>query len=117
MAECVCPGLSLVQFFSLLALHHFSKLSHAILCRCLPSDWLAGDTLMMAPPPTTVQVEEMISLSLRLVQEGKQENQLVEMKQVPLKLMRKLPTGLKVVSSIKQGRQGKELKFKRLNVH
>jgi hypothetical protein len=71
----------------------------------------------MTPPPMTVQVEEMISLSLCLVQEGKQENQLVEMKQVPLKLMRKLPTWLKVVSSIKQGRQGKDLKFKRLNVH
>jgi hypothetical protein len=71
----------------------------------------------MTPPPTTVQVEEMISLSLRLVQEGKQENQLIEVKQIPLKPMRKLPTRLKVMLSMKQGRQGKELKFKRLNVH
>jgi hypothetical protein len=65
----------------------------------------------------TVQAEEMISLSLRLIQEGKQENQLIEVKQVPLKPMRKLPTGLKVMLSVKQGRQGKEFKFKRLNVH
>jgi hypothetical protein len=59
----------------------------------------------------------MISLSLRLVQEGKQENQLIEVKQVPREMMRKLPTGLKAVPSVKQGRQGKELKFKRLNIH
>jgi hypothetical protein len=71
----------------------------------------------MNPPMTTVQAEEMISLSLRLVQEGKQENQLVEVKQVPLKPMRKLPIGLKAMPSVKQGRQGKELKFKRLNIH
>jgi hypothetical protein len=64
-----------------------------------------------------VQAEEMISLSLRLVQEGKKENPLIEVKQVPLKLMRKVPIGLKAMSSVKQGRQGKELKFKRLNVH
>jgi hypothetical protein len=71
----------------------------------------------MTPPPTAVQAEEMTSLSFHLVQEGKQENQLVEMKQVPLKLMRKLPTGLKAMPSVKQWRQGKELKFKRLSVH
>jgi hypothetical protein len=71
----------------------------------------------MTPPPTTVQAEEMISLYLCLIQEGKQENQLIEVKQVPLKPMRKLPTGLKAMSFVKQGRQGKELKFKRLNVH
>jgi hypothetical protein len=69
------------------------------------------------PPPMTVQAKEMISLSLRLVQEWKQENQLIKVKQVPLKPMRKLPIGLKAMSSVKQGRQGKELKFKTLNVH
>jgi hypothetical protein len=37
----------------------------------------------MTPPPTIVQDEEMISLSLRLIQEGKQENQLIKVKQVP----------------------------------
>jgi hypothetical protein len=83
----------------------------------LSSNWLAVGTLVMTPPPMTVQAEEMISLSLRLIQEGKQENQLIEVKQVPLKPMRKLPTGLKVVLSVKQARQGKEFKFKRLNVH
>jgi hypothetical protein len=67
----VCPSLSLVQFFSLLALYRFTKLSYTIMCRCLPNDWLAGGTLVMTPPSTTVQAEEMISLSLRLVQEGK----------------------------------------------
>jgi hypothetical protein len=113
----VCPSLSLVQFFLFLALHRFSKPSYAILCRCLPSDWLAGGTLTMTPPPMIVQAGEMISLSLHLIQEGKQENQLIEVKQVPLKPMRKLPTRLKVVPSMKQGRQGKELKFKRLNAH
>jgi hypothetical protein len=50
------------NFFLLLALHRFSKLSYAILCRCLPSDWLAGGTLAMTPPPTIVQAEEMIGL-------------------------------------------------------
>jgi hypothetical protein len=109
----VYPSLSLVQFFLFLAHHRFSKLSYAILCICLPSDWPAGGTLAMTPPPMTVQAEEMISLSLRLIQEGKQENKLVVVKQVPLKPMRKLPTGLKVMPSMKQGRQGKELKFKR----
>jgi hypothetical protein len=65
----------------------------------------------------TVQAEDMISLLLCLVQEGKQENQLIEVKQVPLKPMRKLPIESKAMLSVKQGRQGKELKFKRLNVH
>jgi hypothetical protein len=71
----------------------------------------------MTPPLMIVQAKEMISLSLCLIQEAKQENQLIEVKQVPLKLMRKLSIGLKAVSSVKQGRQGKELKFKRLNIH
>jgi hypothetical protein len=55
----------------------------------------------MTPPPMTVQAEEIIILSLCLVQEGKQESQLIEVKQVPLKPMRKLPIGLKVVPSVK----------------
>jgi hypothetical protein len=71
----------------------------------------------MTPPPMIVHAEEMISLSVHLIQEGKQENQLIEVKHVPLKPMRKLPTGLKAVLSVKQERQGKELKFKRLNIH
>jgi hypothetical protein len=62
LAGRVYPSLSLVQFFLLLALHRFSKLSYAILCRCLPSDWVAGGTLAMTPPPTIVQAEEMIGL-------------------------------------------------------
>jgi hypothetical protein len=74
-------------------------------------------TLVMTPPPTTVKAKEMISLSLRLIQEGKQENQLVKVKQVPLKPMRKLPTGLTVMPCVKGGGEGKELKFKRLNIH
>jgi hypothetical protein len=71
----------------------------------------------MTPPPMTVQAKEMISLPLHPVQEGKQENQLIEVKHVPLKPMRKLPIGLKAMPSMKQGRQRKELKFKRLTVH
>jgi hypothetical protein len=60
-------------------------------------------TLVMTPPPTTVKAKEMISLSLRLIQEGKQENQLVKVKQVPLKPMRKLPTELTVMPCVKGG--------------
>jgi hypothetical protein len=61
---------------------------------------------MMIPPPTIAQAE-MITLLLPLVQERKRENQLNEVKHVPPKLMKKLQTGLKVMLSAKQEKQGK----------
>jgi hypothetical protein len=51
----------------------------------------------MTSPPMIVRAGEMISLLLFLVQGGKQENQVIEVKQAPLKPLRKLQTWLKVV--------------------
>jgi hypothetical protein len=116
--QCPARHVCLSLFFNSNSFHFISSLSfHMQSCadayQAIASRWHSHDN----PPPMTVQAEEMISLSLRLIQEGKKENPLIEVKQVPLKPMRKVPIGLKAMSSVKQGRQGKELKFKRLNVH
>jgi transposase InsO family protein len=80
---------SLAQLFSSLALNSFSKLSYAIVCRCLSRELQAVMHLVATPPPTTAQAEEMI-LWLLLTQGGQQENPLGEVMQVPPKLKRKL---------------------------
>jgi hypothetical protein len=79
----------LAQFFSSLALNSISKLSYVIMCRCLSRDLQVVGHLVMTPPPTIAQAEEMI-LWLLLVQGGQQEKPLGEVTQVPPKLMRKL---------------------------
>jgi hypothetical protein len=51
----------------------------------------------MTPPTMTVLAWEMTNLSFLLVQGRQQEKQLVEVKEAPPKLMRKLHGSLRVV--------------------
>jgi hypothetical protein len=71
----------------------------------------------MTPPPMTVLAGEMVSLLFLLVQGGKQENQLIKVKEVPHKPMRRLQTRLKAGLWQPQEKQKQAVLFKKLSVH
>jgi hypothetical protein len=59
----------------------------------------------------------MISLLYLLDQGGKQENQLIEVKQAPPKLMRKQHGSMRVMLWQLHEMQGREIKFRKLSAH
>jgi hypothetical protein len=72
---------------------------------------------MMTPLMMAVRAEEMISLLYLLDQGGKQENQLIEVKQDPPKLMRKLQAWLHDVLQERQEKKGLVMRSTRLSIH
>jgi hypothetical protein len=76
---------------------------------------LAGPPLKRRLHSMIVLVWEMTNLSSHPDQGGKYGRQ--ELERAPHEPLRKPPTGLKAMSSVKQGRQGQEMKFRRLNVY
>jgi hypothetical protein len=85
----LCLRMPLIQFFSLLVFHRFSKQICATLCRCLLREQPAGGPLKRRLSPMTVQAGEMTNLPFLLDQGGSQERHPVDVEQSHHRLMRK----------------------------